>query len=133
MDPNTPFDRHAQFVKYDPELGLVFGWAIVCCENGVEYFDTQNDHIPESSMLKAATDFMESARMAGEQHERMSAGTVLFAMPMTKEVAKAFGVTTERTGLMIAMRPDESMLKKFKSGELTGFSIGGMRGIDQEA
>ena len=48
-------------------------------------------------------------------------------------IAKAFDILTRRTGLMIAVRPsDKGMLEKFQLGELTGFSIGGTRGEDEE-
>ena len=52
-------------------------------------------------------------------------GTVLFALPLTSEIAKALDIETKKTGLIIAVKPDADMLAKFKSGELTGFSIGG--------
>jgi hypothetical protein len=56
----------------------------------------------------------------------------VFAFPMTTDIAKAFGVETKTTGLMIGLKPDNNaMLAKFKSGELTGFSIGGFRIEDE--
>jgi hypothetical protein len=115
-------------------LGLVFGWAIVCTEKGEAYFDTQDDHIPEESMLKAAADFMEHSRVLGDMHATAEGGSVVFAFPMTAEIAKAYGLTTETTGLMIAVRPATAeVLAKFKSGEYTGFSIGGIRIDDEDA
>lgn len=123
----------ADVVKVDSELGLVLGWAIICTEGGEPYFDMQGDHIPEASMLKAATDFMAGARVAKEMHVGGGVGNIVFAWPMTTEVAKAFGVSTNSTGLMIALKPSNpSVLAKFKSGELTGFSIGGKRIEDKE-
>jgi hypothetical protein len=133
----TEFRTQAQVFKVDEALGLVFGWAIVSKENGENYFDLQGDHIPEDAMLKAATDFMQNSRMAGDMHERaegepVESGTVVFAFPLTTDIAKAMGIETKKTGLMIAMRPDPDVLGKFKSGEYTGFSIGGNRGVDEE-
>ena len=125
------FEIRAEVAKVDTSLGLVMGWAIVCKEDGVPYFDTQDDHVPESSMMEAAADFAKSGAMAGEQHTRSDAGTYLFMWPMTTDVAKAFGVETKKTGLMVAMKPDAEMLAKFQSGELTGFSIGGSRVTDE--
>ena len=46
---------YAEIKKVDEELGLVMGFAIICKIDGEPYFDTQGDHIPEDSMLKAAT------------------------------------------------------------------------------
>ena len=63
--------------------------------------------------------------MAGEQHSRMSAGTIVHSFPLTTEIAKAMGVSSDKTGWMVACAPDPAMLAKFKSGDLTGFSIGG--------
>jgi hypothetical protein len=83
-------------------------------------------------MLGAAVDFMQNSRVAKEMHAGDSKGSVLFAFPLTTEIAKSFGIETSTTGLMIAMKPDNAdMLAKFKSGELTGFSIGGRRITDE--
>jgi hypothetical protein len=122
----------AQVLKVSDELGLVFGFAIVCKRGGADYWDVQGDHIPEDAMLKAAADFMENSRLAKEMHAGDGAGTVVFAFPMTSEIASALNIQTEDTGLLIAMKPEPDMLAKFKAGDLTGFSIGGSRGEDEE-
>ena len=126
------FELRAEVTKVDESLGLVMGLAIVCTEDGEPYFDLQGDHIPEETMLKAALDFMENSQVAKEMHDGEQAGTVVFAWPMTEDIAKAFGILTRKTGLMIAVKPDADMLKKFQLGELTGFSIGGLRLEDEE-
>lgn len=127
-------------IKVDDTLGIVLGWAIICNtgvniskgESGEPYFDKQGDHIPEYSMLEATTDFMLHSRKAGEMHwknkegETIGKGVVVFCWPMTAEIAKAFGIETNQTGLMIAMKPEEDeILEKFRNGEYKGFSIGG--------
>lgn len=128
------FDITTQVCKVDDSLGLVMGFAIVCKQDGQDYFDVQGDHIPEDAMLGAAVDFMQNSRVAKEMHAGDSKGAVLFAFPLTTEIAKSFGIETKTTGLMIAMKPsDPDMLAKFKSGELTGFSIGGRRITDEAA
>lgn len=127
------FEQRVEIVKIDTALGLVMGHAIVCTEGGEPYFDLQGDHIPDETMLKAALDFMENSQVVKEMHSGEQRGTVVFAWPMTAEIAKAFGIETERTGLMIAIRPnDKEMLEKFQLGEYTGFSIGGQRVRDEE-
>ncbi len=127
------FSTSAEVVKVDEVLGLVMGFAIVCEEEGEPYFDVQGDHIPEDSMLKAALDFMENSRVAGEMHSGDGKGTVVFAWPMTTDIAKAFGIVINRTGLMVALRPsDDAMLEKFRDGTYTGFSIGGKRIEDED-
>lgn len=131
----------ASVCKVDEGLGLVFGWAIVCKVDGKEYFDTQGDYIPEDAMMKASADFMENSRMAADMHPRdenntfqpeMANGTIVFAFPMTEDVAKALGIETRKTGLLIAMKPPADILEKFKSNEYTGFSVGGYRITDED-
>jgi hypothetical protein len=127
------FEAAGNIFKVDESLGLVFGWAIVCKDdNGEDYFDVQEDHIPEDAMLKAAADFMGDSRVAKEMHFGDEKGSFVFAWPLTSEIAKAMGVTTKRTGLMVAGKFTPGVLAKFRSGEYTGFSIGGTRVRDEE-
>lgn len=133
LQKGEEFETYAKAAGVDEEHGLVFGWAVVCKQEGADYFDLQGDHIPEYSMLDASSDFMQNSRVAKEMHEGGEKGSVVFAFPLTTDIAKAMGVETKTTGLMIAMKPsDPAMLAKFKSGELTGFSIGGKRIRDKE-
>ena len=125
------FDK-AAVIKIDESLGLVFGFAIVCKQLDKDYYDLQDDHIPEDAMLKASLDFMLNSRVAKEMHTGDEAGAVVFAFPLTTDIAAALEITTKQTGLLIAMRPAAGMLAKFKSGEFTGFSIGGRRLLDEE-
>ncbi len=129
------FETYNNFIKVDESLGLILGWAIICKKDGEEFFDSQGDHIPEQSMLEAATDFMKNSREAKEMHDSDESlpGSVVFAFPMTSDIAKSFGIETKQTGLIIAMKPEsEEVLEKFRSGEYTGFSIGGKRIEDEE-
>ena len=119
------FQVTAEVRKVDEQLGVVFGWGLVCTESGEPYVDLQDDHIPESTMLKAAVGFADGARVAKEMHGGPQIGTVVFVWPMTADIAKAIGVQTERTGMLIGMRPNAEVMAKFKSGEYRGFSIGG--------
>jgi hypothetical protein len=123
----------ADVAKVDAELGLVFGWAIVCKVDAEPFFDSQGDHIPEESMLLAASDFMEHSRVAKEMHDGEQVGDFVFAFPLTSEVAKAMDITTKYTGLMVAMKPSSpAVLEKFRDGTYTGFSIGGSRVKDED-
>jgi Putative phage serine protease XkdF len=132
-DLDKRFDIGAEILKVDESLGLVLGWAIVSKKDGEDYFDLQGDHIPEDAMLRAAVDFMQHSRMAKEMHEGDSRGSILFAFPLTTDIAKAFGVETKTTGLLIAMKPDsDETLQKFRDGTYTGFSIGGYRLQDED-
>jgi len=119
--------------KVDASLGLVLGWAVISKMDGNDYFDLQGDHIPEDVMLKAATDFMANSRSAKAMHAGPDRGSILFAFPMTTEIAKAFGIDTHgKTGLMVAAKFDADVLAKFQDGSYTGFSIGGFYGEFEE-
>ena len=125
--PTMMKQLNCKVAKVNSDLGLVFGWAIVCTEGGEPYIDLHNDHIPDHAMLKAATKFAKGARIGGDMH-RCESGTVIHTMPLTAEIAKAFGIECDKTGMMIAMQPDTPEgLEKFRTGERTGFSIGGAR------
>lgn len=126
------FINKAQVVKVDSDLGLVFGYAIVSTSDGQPYYDVQGDHIPEDAMLKAAADFMENSRIAKEMHQGDAKGSVVFAFPLTTDIAKSLGITAQKTGLLIAMKPTAEVLAKFKDGSYTGFSIGGSYGDVEE-
>lgn len=129
----------ADIIKVDETLGLVFGWAIVCKENGEDHFDLQGHHIPEEVMMKAVADFAQSDRVSLDMHEGDPGNSddmkaqVVFMFPLTEEVAKSFNILTDRTGLMIAVKPNNpATLAKYASGEYKGFSIGG-QGILKDA
>lgn len=111
--------------KVDAGLGLVFGFAVICLKSGEKYFDLQNEHVPESVMLDFATDFMKNSRSAKAMHDGEDVGEVVYAFPLTTEIAKAMDIETKTTGLMIGMAPSKDVLAKFEKGEYTGFSIGG--------
>lgn len=117
--------QKAAVCKVDEALGLVFGFAIVSTLDGEPYYDAHEDHIPDESMLKASFDFMLSKRESQEMHDGDQDGTVVFAFPLTADIAKSLGIETEKTGLLIGMRPSPAVFGKFLDGTYTGFSIGG--------
>jgi len=123
----------ARVLKVDDGHGLVLGYAIICRQDGEDYFDLQGDHIPEDAMLGATVDFMLKSGAAKVMHVGDVAGRIVFAWPLTTDIAKAFEIVTATTGLMIAMKPDDpAVLAKFRDGTYTGFSIGGSRVKDEE-
>ena len=123
------------------ELGLVFGWSIVCKVKGEDYYDLNieknargewvkvPEHITETAMVKGAADFAKSERPGNEMHAGPDSGQYVFLMPWTAEIAKAYGYDGQPpvTGLMVAYHPTPDVLAKFKSGDYTGFSIEGSR------
>lgn len=124
---------YGEFAKVDDEKGIIFGYAIVCKIDGVEYFDRQDDHVPEDAMLDATVDFMKSSREARTMHTEERTGTVLFAFPMTQDIADALEIDVKKTGLLIGMKPDDpELIEAAKRGEFRGFSIGGERVEDED-
>lgn len=115
----------AEVRKVDATHGVVFGWALICEDGGKPYFDLQGDNVSPAAMLKAAVRFADGARVAKAMHDGEPIGTVLFVMPLDADIAKSMGLKSDRTGMMIGMRPSPEVLAKFQSGEYTGFSIGG--------
>lgn len=135
----------AKVSSISEDLGLVFGWAIVCKEDGKPYYDLNIDwegehagkrvpeHITEAAMLKGGFEFaMTPDRPGNEMHAGPETGSYPFVFPLTEEIAKAMGITCKRSGLMIAYKPTPPVLAKFVSGEYTGFSIEGLRGHSEE-
>lgn len=127
----------AEFVKVGTDLGLVFGFAAVCTEDGKPYFDKGSmlsaypEHLPEEAMLKASAELMQGERVTTDMHARDAAGdpvtdgSVVFAFPLTAEIAKRLGIVTKRTGLLVGLKPSPEVYAKFKDGDRMGFSIGG--------
>lgn len=118
------FEKQGSFFKADDQ-GIVYGWAIVCTENGAAYTDLQGDHIPVAAMLDAAADFAKHSRVGKDMHEGDSVGEHLFLYPITKSSAD-LGVHSTREGLIVGFKPsDPALLDLVRSGARTGFSIGG--------
>jgi len=143
--PESVLSTFSTICKVDRELGIVIGYGIVCKERDASgvlrpYFDHDRDgpeNITERGMVGAAADFAQSERVMGFMHEdepaavakrEINRGTVVWMMPMTESIAKSLGMTIQRSGLIIGVKPsDPSILAKFESGELKGFSIRGAR------
>ena len=122
----SPLCTYFKAESVSEDLGLVIGYAIVCKENGLPYYDLQGDHICEDLMLKSVDDFMRNSRVIKDMHEGGAVGTAVHSFPLTSEIATALGIAPRKTGWLVAVKVDDpALLAKFKSGERTGFSIGG--------
>jgi hypothetical protein len=126
---SAPVDFTAEFkvAKLDDDLRLVFGYAFTSTKDGAPYHDLQGDHVlSDDEMIKAALAFVTTGARADVMHDRLDhGGSVPFLMPMTPEIAKAFGLEGGEVGLMVGMRPDAETYAKFKDGTYTAFSIDG--------
>lgn len=115
-------------MKVNDELGLIIGFAVICTEDGEPYVDTQDENVPEDAMFKASTEFMIAKREARVMHGEDRIGDVVFAWPMTQEIAESMDIVTKRTGLMVMIKPaSDEVLEKARKGDFSGFSIGGVR------
>lgn len=135
-------------INVDEDHGLVFGYAIVSkvrddFEGDFEdYYDLNVDqdgihkgkrvpeHITEDAMFKAAVDAAEAGDQTpgNDMHAGPDVGSFYFMLPLTEEMAKALDWKVKKTGLVVGYHPgDEEVLKKFRDGTYTGFSIEGAR------
>lgn len=135
-------------INVDAEHGLVFGYAIVCKTRDThdgefaDYYDLNVDqdgvhkgqrvpeNITEDAMFKASVDAAETGMQlpGDEQHAGPDVGSYYFMFPVTEEIAKALDWQVKKTGLVVGYHPgDDEVLKKFKDGTYTGFSITGAR------
>jgi len=115
-----------QILKFDTEQRIVWGWASVITENGIPVVDRQGDVIKSDTLVKAATEFMLSARVTKEMHDGGKIGEFVHSLPITKELCAALGISCDKEGWIVACKVyDDSVWAKVKSGELKAFSIGG--------
>lgn len=57
-------------------------------------------------------------------------GFVPFAFPLLSDMLEPLGIQSQKTGLLIGMKPDPALFARYRSGEVTQFSIGGRRDKD---
>ena len=117
-----PFAKDQPFTA-DPDLGVAFGFGIVCKEGGEPYYDLQGDHITEDCMLKAAVDFMEKSQVMKAGHKGAPVGK-MWVMPITSDILDEIK-KGDKTGLFVMAKPNEEVLKQMKDGTFKGFSVGG--------
>jgi cation transport regulator ChaB len=128
MRATMAYEMHksAEVLKLDSERRIAWGWASVSTVDGQPVTDTQGDTITPAEMEKMADRFMASARTAKAMHEGDQIGEVLHSLPLTAELAKAFGMETDREGWIIGMKVhDDAVWQGFKEGRYKAFSIGG--------
>jgi hypothetical protein len=117
----------AKVAKTSDELGLVFGYAFASSLDGgkTPHVDYQDDAI-DDDFLKAAMEFVEGGGATDVNHDGEQDGRIVFAWPLIPDVNKALGIDAKTVGLAVAIKPSAETYKRFKSGELTGFSIAGL-------
>ncbi|MGE0205997.1 MAG: XkdF-like putative serine protease domain-containing protein [Hyphomicrobiaceae bacterium] len=120
------FTLKAKVAKMSDELGLVFGYAFATSMDGgaTPHVDYQNDAI-DPDFLKVVTEFIEAGGKTDVNHDFEKDGKIVYAWPLLPEINKAMGIESDVFGLAVAVKPSAETYKRFKDGELTGFSIAG--------
>jgi len=118
----------------DNDHGYVTGFAIVCKVKGVDYYDLQDEHVPEDVAEAAAIEFMKAGGDGKIMHEGAVAGRIVESFFLSTAKAKALCLAEpDVTGWIVSFAPASAEIKKrFTSGELTGFSIGGVGWVVEE-
>ncbi|MBW2596374.1 MAG: hypothetical protein JRC93_10445, partial [Deltaproteobacteria bacterium] len=116
------FKAEVTVTEVDQSLGIVFGWGMVTDINNEPYYDLDNQHIPSDLMVKSTSVFMETSRISNDSHTPVDIGVVVHSFPLSSEIAKSMGITSNISGWMVGVKPDADTLAKFVSGEYKGFS-----------
>lgn len=112
--------------KVNDEHRMVYGWASVVTKAGEPVVDIQGDVIKADELVAATTEFMKSVRDAKEMHEGGVIGQVVHSFPITNDIAKSLGLSSENEGWIVGMYvADDAVWDRVKKGELKAFSIGG--------
>ena len=116
----------AEILKSDEDQRVVYGWAYVCTVKGEISLDHSEEFIRPDEIVKAATNFMLDVRVAKAMHTGDQVGEVVHSLPITKEIASALGIESDREGWVLAMKiHDDKVWEQVKTGKLSAFSIGG--------
>ncbi len=113
----------AEIAKGGP-LGLYFAWGAFCKVDGAPFVDSHGDVIPEDDMVAAALSLAEAGKLNLE-HTDAARGSVPLVFPLVSDVAKALGIESTRSGLIVGFRPDATLAKAIDAGEVTEMSIEG--------
>ena len=119
------FQIVAPILKADPDAKVIWGWAYVCMDKGERSMDHSGEWIAPETLVKATTNFMLKSRTAKVNHDGTKEGDIVGSLPVTKDLAEALGIQSEREGWIIGVVASDETLKRVQSGELTSFSIGG--------
>ena len=117
--------KSSSILKVDTARRIVWGWASVSTMKGELVTDLQGDRIAPGEMEKMADRFMRSARAAKAMHDGDDVGEVIHSFPLTAELAKAFGLQTDREGWITGTYiKSDAEWAKVMAGEYKGLSIG---------
>lgn len=115
--------------KAAAEQRLVFGWASITTQDGAPVVDVHGDSMPTEVLEKAAYRYTLQSRAGKRQHAGEPVMHLVESVVLTKAKQDAMGVDLGREGWWVGFHvPDDATWGAIKSGDVTGFSIGG-RGV----
>jgi hypothetical protein len=114
-------------LKYDDDQQMVWGWALVSVEKGVQVHDLQGDLVDTDELQHAVHgSFMSGGRVGKMMHAGAPVGEVVDSVVFTKELQDALDIDLGREGWFVGMKiHSPAVWKRVKAGELPAFSIGG--------
>jgi hypothetical protein len=115
----------AEVIKADKDSKVIWGWAYVATVNGEISLDHSGEWVSPETLVKAATNFMKNTRVSKVNHQGDQDGDIVHSLPVTKDLAEALGIQTDREGWIIGVIASDETLAKVQDGSLTSFSIGG--------
>jgi hypothetical protein len=122
------FDTQGHYIPEDEMLKASIDFAQQASEDRAEFIaKALFDGITEAQRDgRDEVDFVELVKSASkDMHEGEDIQQVVQMLPVTEELAKALDWDIQKTGLVIALKPTPEVLQLYKSGDRTGFSIGG--------
>lgn len=127
----------SRIAKADDATGMVYGWASIVAEDGVEVIDRQGDVMSPAVLEAAMIDFMQDYRAAGVNHEGDAVGTIVESVFITPEKLVDMGIPAEvakgvPTGAWIGVKldPRGDAYAQVKSGEIQMFSVQGHAAVE---
>lgn len=126
IQPRESVSNVVPVFKANDELRTVWGWASIIEQDGKPVTDHHGDIIYEKDLVEAAHDYITESRAAKSMHIGKRTGRVVESLVFTKELQAALGIDLGMVGWLIAMKvEDDKVWRRFKSGELKAFSVGG--------
>lgn len=117
---------NGRVIAKDDVKKIVWAWANVITEGGVPVVDVQDDMITPDELVKCTTDFMVDERVGNTDHVGGQTHMVIHSLPLTYELAKAFGIQTDNEGWLVGLRvDDEPTMQRVDVGDLIALSIEG--------
>lgn len=97
----------------------------------VDALEKALEDIPDPEVRAHASQIVKKGRADVTSQPVQRVGDVPFVFPLVSSILDPLGIETDKTGLLIGVKPSTQIFQKLLTGELTGFSVGGQRGRDR--